>query len=152
MAQANESEYVTLESSDGFQFVIHREAAMLSGTVKNMLSSSGQFTETTEGIIHFRDIKYVFPGKAHMVSMRQEFDKEQNIVGQGRQKEACHSITNANKWWSSYDFKEAVILEKVCKYWYYKARYLNSVTEIPHFEIEPEYALETLMAADFLDT
>ncbi|KAG0361558.1 hypothetical protein BG005_007977 [Podila minutissima] len=103
MAQATESEYVTLESSDGFQFVIHREAAMLSGTVKNMLSSSGQFTETTEGIIHFRDIK-------------------------------------------------AVILEKVCQYWYYKARYLNSVTEIPHFDIEPEYALETLMAADFLDS
>lgn len=84
-----------------------------------------------------------------------------------------------------------MILEKVCKYWYYKvraglsrshivlkgllyyahnqkfrwlfsnlqllsfliqARYLNSVTEIPHFEIEPEYALETLMAADFLDS
>lgn len=33
-----------------------------------------------------------------------------------------------------------------------QARYLNSVTEIPHFEIEPEYALETLMAADFLDS
>jgi hypothetical protein len=37
-----ESEYVTLESSDGFQFVIHREVAMLSGTVKNMLSSPGK--------------------------------------------------------------------------------------------------------------
>ncbi|KAF9094330.1 hypothetical protein BGX29_000051 [Mortierella sp. GBA35] len=98
-----ESEYVTLESSDGFQFVIHREVAMLSGTVKNMLSSPGHFTESTEGVIQFRDIK-------------------------------------------------AIILEKVCKYWYYKARHLNSVTEIPHFEIEPEYALETLMAADFLDT
>lgn len=44
MAQATESEYVTLESSDGFQFVIHREAAMLSGTVKNMLSSSGKLS------------------------------------------------------------------------------------------------------------
>ncbi|KAG0068040.1 Transcription elongation factor B (SIII), polypeptide 1 (15kDa, elongin C) [Linnemannia elongata] len=99
----SESEYVTLESSDGFQFVIHREVAMLSGTVKNMLSSPGHFTESTEGVIQFRDIK-------------------------------------------------AIILEKVCKYWYYKARHLNSVTEIPHFEIEPEYALETLMAADFLDS
>ncbi|KAF9277912.1 Transcription elongation factor B (SIII), polypeptide 1 (15kDa, elongin C) [Mortierella alpina] len=100
---ATESEYVTLESADGFQFVIHREAAMLSGTIRNMLSSPGQFQEAAEGAIQFRDIK-------------------------------------------------AVILEKVCKYWYYRARHANSVTEIPHFEIEPEYALETLMAADFLDT
>ncbi|KAG0204438.1 hypothetical protein BGX28_003620 [Mortierella sp. GBA30] len=100
---ATESEYVTLESADGFQFVIHREAAMLSGTIRSMLSSPGQFQEAAEGAIRFRDIK-------------------------------------------------AVILEKVCKYWYYKARHSNSVTEIPHFEIEPEYALETLMAADFLDT
>ncbi|KAF9571845.1 Transcription elongation factor B (SIII), polypeptide 1 (15kDa, elongin C), partial [Lunasporangiospora selenospora] len=101
-AQTGESEYVTLESSDGFQFIIHREAAMLSGTIRNMLSSAGQFTESIEGVIQFRDIK-------------------------------------------------ALILEKVCAYWYYKARHLNSVTEVPHFEIEPEYALETLMAAHFLD-
>ncbi|KAK3822704.1 MAG: BTB/POZ protein [Benniella sp.] len=100
---STESEYVTLESSDGFQFIIHREAAMLSGTIRNMLSSGGQFTESTEGVIHFRDIK-------------------------------------------------AVILENVCRYWYYKARHMNSTTEPPHFDIEPEYALETLMAADFLDT
>ncbi|KAF9189795.1 hypothetical protein BGZ51_009262 [Haplosporangium sp. Z 767] len=98
-----EKEFVTLQSSDGFQFVIHREAAMLSGTIKNMLNSSGQFTESAEGVVHLRDIK-------------------------------------------------AVILEKVCQYWYYRARYMNAVNDIPHFEIEPEYALETLMAADFLDT
>jgi len=29
---------------------------------------------------------------------------------------------------------------------------MNSTTEPPHFDIEPEYALETLMAADFLDS
>ncbi|KAF9158649.1 Transcription elongation factor B (SIII), polypeptide 1 (15kDa, elongin C) [Actinomortierella ambigua] len=99
----DEQEYVTLESAEGFHFVVHRMAAMLSGTVRSMLSSPGQFTESTENIIRFREIK-------------------------------------------------AVILEKVIQYWYYKARYMNSVAEIPHFEIEPEYALETLMAADFLNT
>lgn len=36
-----ESEYVKLISSDGFEFIIHREAAIRSGTIKNMLSGPG---------------------------------------------------------------------------------------------------------------
>lgn len=44
------------------------------------------------------------------------------------------------------------ILEKVCQYWYYKLKYTNVTTEIPEFPIEPEIALELLMAANFLDT
>ena len=42
------------------------------------------------------------------------------------------------------------ILEKVIQYFYYKLRYTNSTTEIPEFPIEPEVALELLMAANFL--
>ncbi|KAF8933354.1 hypothetical protein BGZ47_010900, partial [Haplosporangium gracile] len=76
------------------------------------------FTESTEGVIQFRDIKYVY----------------------------------YRMFFQQLKIKIAIILEKVCKYWYYKARHLNSTTEIPHFEIEPEYVIETLMAADFLDT
>jgi hypothetical protein len=33
---------VKLISAEGFEFVIHREAAMISNTLKNMLSSSGE--------------------------------------------------------------------------------------------------------------
>lgn len=33
---------VKLISSDGYEFVIEREAAMVSGTIKNMLSSPGK--------------------------------------------------------------------------------------------------------------
>lgn len=36
-----ESEYVKLISSDGFEFIIHREAAIRSGTIKNMLCGPG---------------------------------------------------------------------------------------------------------------
>eukprot|EP00010_Vexillifera_abyssalis_P007029 CAMPEP_0201546300 /NCGR_PEP_ID=MMETSP0173_2-20130828/2624_1 /ASSEMBLY_ACC=CAM_ASM_000268 /TAXON_ID=218659 /ORGANISM="Vexillifera sp., Strain DIVA3 564/2" /LENGTH=112 /DNA_ID=CAMNT_0047954925 /DNA_START=55 /DNA_END=393 /DNA_ORIENTATION=+ len=44
------------------------------------------------------------------------------------------------------------ILEKVIKYFYYKKKYSKVVTEkIPDFQIEPEIALELLMAANFLD-
>ncbi|KAJ3038923.1 hypothetical protein HK097_002996 [Rhizophlyctis rosea] len=96
------AETVKLISADGFEFVIDRKCAMASGTIKNMLSSPGQFTESVQNEINFRDIK-------------------------------------------------AVILEKVCKYLYYKVRYTNTPTEIPEFQIEPEIALELLMAADFLE-
>ncbi|KAI8999301.1 hypothetical protein HDU85_006085 [Gaertneriomyces sp. JEL0708] len=96
------SETVKLISADGFEFVIDRKCAMASGTIKNMLSSPGQFTESVQNTVNFRDIK-------------------------------------------------AVILEKVCKYLYYKVRYTNSTSQIPEFAIEPEIALELLMAADFLD-
>mmetsp|Transcript_24366 Transcript_24366/g.73126 ORF Transcript_24366/g.73126 Transcript_24366/m.73126 type:complete len:127 (+) Transcript_24366:196-576(+) len=43
------------------------------------------------------------------------------------------------------------ILEKVIQYFYYKIRYTNSQVRIPEFNIEPEMALELLMAANFLD-
>ncbi|CAG8487787.1 9222_t:CDS:2 [Ambispora leptoticha] len=53
------SEYVKLISSDGFEFIIARQAALCSGTIKNMLSSPGQFQESERNEINFRDIKAV---------------------------------------------------------------------------------------------
>ncbi|KAI9344663.1 BTB/POZ protein [Obelidium mucronatum] len=93
---------VKLISADGFEFIIDRKCAMASGTIKNMLSSPGQFTEAQQNEVTFRDIK-------------------------------------------------AIILEKVCKYLYYKVRYTNTKDEIPEFPIDVEVGLELLMAADFLD-
>ncbi|CAG8561759.1 6441_t:CDS:2 [Ambispora gerdemannii] len=52
-------EYVKLISSDGFEFIIARQAALCSGTIKNMLSSPGQFQESEKNEINFRDIKAV---------------------------------------------------------------------------------------------
>lgn len=49
-------------------------------------------------------------------------------------------------------FHRAIILEKVCQYLYFKVRYANTTAEIPEFKVEPEIALELLMAADFLDS
>lgn len=44
--EQGKSEYVKLISSDGFEFIIHREAAMRSGTIKNMLSGPGKQSYT----------------------------------------------------------------------------------------------------------
>merc|ERR1712137_1131411 len=44
------------------------------------------------------------------------------------------------------------ILEKVIQYFYFKLKYTNRTSEeIPEFHIDPEIALELLMAANFLD-
>jgi Skp1 family, tetramerisation domain len=43
------------------------------------------------------------------------------------------------------------ILERVVRYLHYKAQYGNSTARIPDFMIEPEVALELLIAAKYLD-
>ena len=44
------------------------------------------------------------------------------------------------------------VLEKTVQYFYYKLKYTNHTGPLPEFKIEPEHALELLMAANFLDT
>lgn len=47
----------------------------------------------------------------------------------------------------------AVILERVCQYFYYKLQYQNTPAKsIPAFPLPPEQALELLKAANYLDT
>lgn len=43
------------------------------------------------------------------------------------------------------------ILERVVRYLHYKAQYSHSTTRIPEFVIEPEVALELMIAAKYLD-
>lgn len=45
----------------------------------------------------------------------------------------------------------ASTFEIVVKYFYYKQRYLNATGEIPEFQIDPDQALDVLLAANFLD-
>lgn len=50
--------FVKLISADGFEFILSRKCAMNSGTIRNMLSSSGQFSENLHNEITFGEIKY----------------------------------------------------------------------------------------------
>ena len=84
-----DGDYVTLVSAEGFDFVIERRCANVSGTIRAMLVT--------------------FPE----ISTR--------------------------------------VLEKVIEYFHYKVRYSHS-SEMPEFKVEPEIALELLMASNFLDT
>ena len=90
---------VKLISAEGHEFYVDKRCAMVSGTIKLMLS--GQFAES-RGEVRFPEIP-------------------------------------------------SVILEKVIQYLYYKVRYTNSVMRVPEFVVEPEYALDMLMASNYLD-
>ncbi|KAF8396831.1 hypothetical protein HHK36_018466 [Tetracentron sinense] len=50
---------VKLISEEGFEFVIHKNAAMVSQTIRNMLTSSGSFAETQHGVVTFPEIRTV---------------------------------------------------------------------------------------------
>jgi len=43
------------------------------------------------------------------------------------------------------------VLERVIKYFHYKTQHSNSTSRLPQFVIEPEVALELLLAAKYLD-
>ena len=90
---------IKLKSAEGHEFFIDRRCAMVSGTIKTMLSA--QFAET-RGEIFLPEIS-------------------------------------------------GAILEKLIQYLYYKVRYTNSSQRIADFPIEPEIALDLLLAAGYLD-
>lgn len=48
--------YVKLISSDGHEFIVKREHALTSGTIKAMLSGPGQFAENEANEVNFREI------------------------------------------------------------------------------------------------
>ncbi|KAK7228919.1 hypothetical protein V2G26_001089 [Clonostachys chloroleuca] len=53
------SKYVTLISSDGFEFVVLREAAMVSPIVKGMLDPKSQFAEAKHARCVFQEISSI---------------------------------------------------------------------------------------------
>ncbi|KAJ8119914.1 hypothetical protein O1611_g10502 [Lasiodiplodia mahajangana] len=50
------SKYVTLVSSDGFEFVVLREAVLVSSAIKGMLDPKSQFAESRTGRCVFEEI------------------------------------------------------------------------------------------------
>lgn len=51
------SKYVTLVSADGFEFVVLRDAAMVSPIIKGMLDVKSQFAEAKYARCVFHEIK-----------------------------------------------------------------------------------------------
>jgi len=54
--EGSNSEFIKLISSDGHEFIIKKEYALMSGTIKAMLTCPNQFLENKTNQIHFREI------------------------------------------------------------------------------------------------
>ncbi|KFH48681.1 Elongin-C-like protein [Hapsidospora chrysogenum ATCC 11550] len=59
MSGAAPSKYITLVSGDGFEFVVLREAAMVSPIIKGMLDPRSKFSEALSGRCVFEEINAV---------------------------------------------------------------------------------------------
>ncbi|ERF74369.1 hypothetical protein EPUS_02056 [Endocarpon pusillum Z07020] len=50
------SPFVTLISSDGFEFHVRRSAACVSGTIRRMLNTRSNFSESVTGVCHLENL------------------------------------------------------------------------------------------------
>ncbi|KAA0185231.1 hypothetical protein HAZT_HAZT006964 [Hyalella azteca] len=133
--------YVKLISSDGHEFIVKRQYALTSGTIKAMLSGPGQFAENETNEVNFREIPFL--------QIVFNFTSIASFIGRFKTRD---SVENQRRSVIKYVFEiMSHVLQRVCIYFTYKVRYTNSSTEIPEFPIAPEIALELLMAANFLD-
>jgi len=62
--------YVKLISSDGHEFIVKRDHALTSGTIKAMLSGPGQFSENETNEINFREIPSHVLQKVHVLYLQ----------------------------------------------------------------------------------
>ncbi|VDN56786.1 unnamed protein product [Dracunculus medinensis] len=59
--------YVKLISSDNHEFIIKKDFAMISGTIKAMLSGPGTFAENESNEVHFKEIPLVEFSRSHVL-------------------------------------------------------------------------------------
>lgn len=53
----SKAEYIKLISSDDHEFILKREAALMSGTIRAMMTGPGKFTENETNVIRFKEIQ-----------------------------------------------------------------------------------------------
>ncbi|XP_037960356.1 elongin-C-like [Teleopsis dalmanni] len=97
--------YVKIVSADGHSFIILKEYALISATIKAMLSGPRPFRERELHELRLREI-------------------------------------------------QSHVMQKVCLYFQYKIYYESTVAnlhDVPEFPIEPEVAVDILMASNFLN-
>nr|KMM66665.1 hypothetical protein CPAG_03003 [Coccidioides posadasii RMSCC 3488] len=73
-------EFVTLVSNDGFEFVISRSAACISGTIRRMLDPASKFSEAVTGRCVFEDLNGVVLEKVCEYFLYHEKNKGQSEV------------------------------------------------------------------------
>lgn len=131
-----------LISAEGHEFIIDRNAAIVSNTIKSMLQGAGAREDSRSAqrpmaAARAAPHRHARPARARVLA-------------------PCrHAGTYTETSQGEIRFPEITTrtLEKTIQYFYYKLKYTNNKEgHLPEFKIEPEHALELLMAANYLDT
>ncbi|KAJ6781267.1 hypothetical protein PWT90_09201 [Aphanocladium album] len=123
------SKYVTLVSGDGFEFVVLREATMISPIIKGMLEPRNGIPSVRWRVL--RDFQ---------LHLNRLFECVPHRVRLPLRAKSVELTWSANS---------AVVLDKVVEYFHYWYRYRNS-EDVPDMDIPVEICLEVLAAADYL--
>ena len=124
---------VKLIAADGSEIILDRRAANVSGTIKNMLSGPGNFSEAQQGEVKFPEIS------------AKTLEKVVQVTG-------CHCQRHRHLLHHHHHQLHLTCPIPLLQYFHYKLRYTNHAGQLPEFKIDAEQALELLMAANFLDT
>lgn len=127
-------EYVTLISSDGFEFKLRRAAACRAGAISKMLDPKSLFP-IPWFITVPRPLSHVHCPKSVELSLTTRLTG--NFV---------EAATNT----CTFSEINGLVLEKVCEYLMY-AEKNKDAKDVPDMDLPPELCLELLMAADFLN-
>jgi len=145
MASTSEtSDYVTLVSSDGFEFQVLRSCATIAGAIKRMLDPSSEFLIRLLGV-------RVAGGQR--LCLRPSHRQLQRSFGKPLWIRKYQVSTHLSPNWEVLltTTSSGVVLEKVCEYFYYNERNKDA-RDVPDMDIPPELCLELLVAADYLNT
>ncbi|KAJ9192104.1 hypothetical protein DTO166G4_8941 [Paecilomyces variotii] len=90
------AEYVTLVSSDGFEFVLPRSTACVSGTIRRMLDPASKFSEAITGRCVLENISGVVLEKVCEYFCYNEKNKDQaNVADMDIPSELCLELLMA---------------------------------------------------------
>lgn len=138
---SEQSEYVTLISSDGYSFIVQRSSACISGAIKRMLDPSCTLKQVT--------CKFAYQAN---VFAQMVLRNPRAILAASRTSSEYKALNPHREMVArlTYSIYSGLVLEKVCEYFYYNEKHKNS-KDVPDIDIPAELCLELLMAADYLN-
>ncbi|KAI4096932.1 MAG: hypothetical protein LQ344_000735 [Seirophora lacunosa] len=119
------SEYITMISNDGFEFIIKRDAANVAGTIRKMLDPTSTASYLSPSLSFAQISKRPFIYSLHLCTLPVSADMDNNN-------------------------NSGVVIEKLCEYLYYNLKHKDA-KDVPDMEIPPSLCLELLVAADYFD-
>ncbi|KAI5292367.1 Transcription elongation factor B (SIII), polypeptide 1 (15kDa, elongin C) [Ascosphaera acerosa] len=96
IGSGTKTDYVTLCSYDGFEFIIARELACISETIRRMLDAGDEFTESATGRIYFDNISGIVLEKVCEYFLYNDRNKDQmNVPDMDIPPELCLELVMA---------------------------------------------------------